>query len=404
MSDSHPTIVLPTSFRYDEVKHVPKDEAKAAPATPPAPLGILSHFQGEFVGRGFNLIFRPNSAPPGNTTFPTPLPPPPVPNPPNENVLELNLTTETLSFSNSLGNVPNRGLEEQHDIFLNGVPYVQAINDVTNPATGKADGPPTGIHFEPGLWMHVPATRNVPELAESLVRMASIPHGTTINAQALAPTASIKGPPDIRPVDITPFVIGQPANKIRFASQTAASTNTPRLPQDLSKFIAAGTITQAILDDPNTILRQAIAGQTIVETVVFTVATSPAVPEFGGGTDNIAFLEGNAAITKPNADAVSMTATFWIETVEHELRIPPFKVGSPPLIVKAPTPHPEQLAPTFQISPPHEIPEPRTITVRTTQIQYSQIVLLNFAGLIWPHVSVATLTPSTLQVVPPSAW
>jgi hypothetical protein len=255
-------------------------------------LGVLANFHGDFAGRGFNMIFRPNNGPPTSTTFLNPVAGPPIPNPPNENVLELNLTTETLSFSNALGNVPNRGLETQNDISLNGVPYVQAINDVTNPETGKADGPPTGIHFEPSLWMHIPQTKTTPVLAESLVRMASIPHGTTINAQGLAPTASIKGPPMIPPVEITPFVIGRPETLIRFASQTAASINTPRIPQDLSKFINAGTITQAILDDPNTILRQAIAGQNIVETFVFTVSTSPSWPEFGGGTTNISFLEG----------------------------------------------------------------------------------------------------------------
>lgn len=109
-------------------------------------------------------------------------------------------------------------------------------------------------------------------------------------------------------------------------------------------------------------------------------------------------------IAKPNADAASMTATFWIETVEHQLHIPIFKVGSAPLMIKAPSTHPDLPAPTFQVSPPHDIPSPITITVRTTQIQYSQLVLLNFAKLSWPHVSVATLTPSTHQVIPPSAW
>jgi hypothetical protein len=404
MSDSMPTIVLPTSFRFDEVRPLRPLEPKLVSPTPTPPLGVLSNFHGDFAGRGFNTIFRPNSGPPNGTTFTNPIPAPPIPTPPNENVLELNLTTETLSFSNALGNVPNRGLETQNDIFLNGVPYVQAINDVTNPATGKADGPPTGIHFEPGLWMHIPATETVPVIAESLARMASIPHGTTINAQGLAPVGSIKGPPTIPPVDITPFLIGPPGTKIRFASQTAASTNTPRIPQDLSKFIAAGTITQAILDDPNTILRQAIAGQNIVETFVFTVSTSPAAPEFGGGTDNIAFLEGDAAVTKPNAFAARMTATFWVETVEHQLHIPFFEAGSPPLTIKAPATRPDQLTPTFLVSPPHDIQAPITITVRTTQIQYSQLVMLNFAGLTWPHVSVATLTPSTHQVIPPSAW
>jgi len=397
---STPAISLPASFMIDEIKFgiTPK------PASPPPPLGVLANFAGSFAGTGFNTIFRPNSGPPTTTMFPNPVSPTP-PNPPSENVLELNLTTETLSFSSPLGNVPNRGLEAQNDIFLNGVPYVQAISDVTNTATGKADAAPTAIHFEPGLWMAVPATKTTPVIGNSLVRMASIPHGTTINAQCLAPSGSISGPPTIPSVDITPFVIGSnPHTLIRFASQTAASTNTPRLPQDLTTFIAAGTITQAILDDPNTLLRNANVGKTITNTIVFTVSTAPLAPEFGGGTDNIAFLEGNPASSAPNANAVQITATFWIETVEHKIVVPVFRPGQPPLKIPAPAAHDGDLVPVFIVDPPHEITVPRTITVTSTQIQYSQVVFLNFAGLTWPHVSVATLVPTTEQTVPPSAW
>lgn len=393
------TISLPAGFRFDQVMPI----LRAAPTAAP-PLGVLANFTGEFAGTGFNTIFRPNSAAPTTTIFPKSVNPAP-PTPPSENVLELNLTTETLSFSSPLGSVPNRGLEAQNDIFLNGVPYVQAINDVTNQETGKGDASPTGIHFEPGLWMAIPATKTIPVLAASLVRMASIPHGTTINAQCLAPTATINGPPTIPPVSITPFVIGSnPHNLIPFASQTADNNDTPRIPQDLTKFIAAGTITQAILTDPNTVLREAIAGQTITKTIVFTVSTAPLAPEFGGGTDNIAFLEGNPAATTPNANAVQMSATFWIETVQHKLVIPPFKPGDPPLKIPAPVNKPGQPTPVFHVVPPKEILAPITITVTSTQIQYSQVVELNFAGLTWPHVSVATLRPTTEQTVPPSAW
>jgi len=60
--------------------------------------------------------------------------------------------------------------------------------------------------------------------------------------------------------------------------------------------------------------------------------------------------------------------------------------------------------PTFSVIPPKEITEPITIKVTSTQIQYSQTVLLNFNGLTWPHVSVATLVPADAVVVPPSAW
>jgi len=370
---------------------------------PPVPLSLLTNFTGTFAGTGFNMIFRPNSGPLTGTTFPNPLSGPPPPTAPND--LELNLTTETLAFSAPLGSVPNRGLTNQGDIFLNGVPYVQSISDVTNPDTGKADGPPAGIHFEPGLWMHIPATTNDPVLGESLVRMGSIPHGTTINAQCLAPNTSIAGPPTIAAVDITPFVIGS-SKKIPFASQTAALTNTPRLPQDLTKFIAAGTITQDILTDPNIVLRNAIKGQTITKTTVFTVSTTPTLPESGGGTANIAFLLGapTGANSGPNASAVQMSATFWIEEVQNTVNVPVFKPGQAPLAIAADKHKLGAQVPKFLVDPPHEITMPKTITVTSTQIQYSQTVFLNFAGLTWPHVSCATLVPTEELPVPDSAW
>ena len=147
-------IALPSGFEIQSQDgRLESQTSRAQPltSTPPPPLGVLAEFTGTFSGTGFNLIFRPNSGPPNGTTFPNPVNPPP-PTAPSENVLELNLTTETLSFSKALGSVPNRGLGQQNDIFLNGVPYVQAISDVTNPSSGKADGKPSGIHFEPGLW------------------------------------------------------------------------------------------------------------------------------------------------------------------------------------------------------------------------------------------------------------
>ncbi|WP_233810268.1 heme-binding protein [Paraburkholderia sp. HP33-1] len=396
-----PLMSLPENFKINEVL----PEPVAGLPKPEPTLGIaLSHFTGTFAGTGFNTIFRPNSAAPTTTTFTNPVTPAP-PTPPSENVLELNLTQETLTFASSLGTVPNRGLEAQNDIVLNGVPYAQAINDVTNPATGRGDGKATAIHFEPGLWMRVPTTETTPKLGASLVRMGSIPHGTTINAQGLEPKAAANGPPTIPPVNITPFVINSsPPHFIPFISQTATNKNTPRIPQDLTTFIAAGTITQEILNDPNQVLRNAIAGQTITSTITFTVSTTPPPPEFGGGAGNIAFLEGDVNTTNPNADAVRMTATFWIETVEHKIVVPPFKPGEPALKIPATPAKPGLPAPVFDVLPPRELLEPTTITVTSTQIQYSQVVFLNFGGLTWPHVSVATLVPGHTQTVPHSAW
>ena len=390
--DTRARINLPADFLFGEVRAIPK--AAAAPPTPPPSLGPLAAFTGDWVGNGFNTIFRPD-----NTVTPTPLPKPVPPSPlPVDNILELNLTSEKLAFSKSLGAVPNRGTTPQGDVFLNGVPYLQTISDITVPSQK------TGIHVEPGLWMIVPDT-TVPREGPTLVRMASIPHGTTIEAQGIFVTAD--GPPAIDPVDITPFVTGSsPTKFVKFASQTAADQATFRIPQDLTGFIAAGSITQAMLDDPNSVLRSHIGKQMIVKTTALIINTLPPPPAglFGGGTDNIAFLLGQADASKPNAQALQMTAVFWIETVEEIILVPPFRVGEPPFTIKAKASVPGQRVAKFSVTPPYDLDRPREIKVTFTQIQYTQTVFLNFNGLTWPHVSVNTLVPADDIVVPPSVW
>ena len=377
-----PVFSLPTGFRFGEVSSATTFTSGAGQVPS---LGPLTAFTGTFHGSGFNTIFRPDLGSP--TTLPMPKT--------DDNLLELNLTRETLSFSPALGDVPNRG-EVQRDAHLNGVPYLQVIQDITDPSQ------PVGIHFEPGLWMCMPKTTdpNVPE--RTVFRMASIPHGTTIEAQGTFST--ISGPPVIGPRETTPFNIGHPPSKVPFPSQKASDKKTARIPQDLTSFIAAGTITQAMMDDPNTLLRNHIASQTITSTTVIQVATEPIAPLFGGGTDNIAFLLGDPASNNPNANAVKMDAVFWIETVEFSIDVPIFTPGQPPLIISAEAGSAGQPVPKFLVNPPIPITAPRTIQVAATQIQYSQLVLLNFNGLSWPHVSVATLVPAGPLPVPPSAW
>ena len=215
MTDIHlePAFSLPSGFRIREVSNLtaPRAVASSAPS-----LGPLVAFAGTFKGHGFNTIFRPDS-----TATPTTLP---VPVSGSDNVLELNLTLETLSFSPSLGSIPNRGSGTQDDIFLNGVPYLQTISDVTIPSQ------PVGIHFEPGIWLAVPVT-TTPAEGVTVARMASIPHGTTVEAQGTSST--IAGKPNIPAVDITPFVINSnPRHKITFPSQTATDDKTAADPAE----------------------------------------------------------------------------------------------------------------------------------------------------------------------------
>jgi hypothetical protein len=290
------------------------------------PLGFLADLPGTWHGKGFNQIWRPFNP---TTT--------------SDRFLELNLTHETLEFSSGIGSIPNRGLLQQ-DIELAGIHYLQQITDhLTN----------KGIHVEPGFWVTVPLTTNPTEPA-TVARMASIPHGTTVNAQGTALT--VAGGPIIDSVSIRPFPIGGPlpANTAvafpPFNEADLTVATTLRLPNPIPP-----SITQAMVNNPNSVLTTAIAGQTITQTTVLIISTTapavpppPTAPNVGGGTDNIAFLQGSPA--GPNAQAAQMTAFFWIEHV-------------------AATPH-----------------EPAFL-----QLQYTQTVLLNFNGLSWPHVSVATL-------------
>jgi hypothetical protein len=188
------------------------------------------------------------------------------------------------------------------------------------------------LHIEPGIWLNVPPT-TAPPAKDTVARLACIPHGDAVNAQGAS--LSINGPPTIRPANTVPFQIGAatpaPGAPNTFPEYTLATPNPFR-----TKPIPSA-ITQAIVDDPNTELRKSLTGLTVTHTDVLEISTAPT-----GGVENIPFVV-------QNANAAFVSAIFWIETVQ---------------------------------GPTHE---------PFVQLQYTQTVLLNFRGLSWPHVSVATL-------------
>jgi hypothetical protein len=367
MSNTEQQLFRPPGFEIDPIAGV-KPEERASLAQPG--LGALAAFTGIFTGNGFNTIFRPQSS----VTPSSPLPG-------GDNVLELNLTEETLSFSPPLGSVPNRGFGTQGDIIFNGVPYLQSVVDVTVPTT------PVGIHHEPGMWIVVPQT-SVPTVGPTVARMASVPHGVTILAEGTVQGPVTGSVPTIPPVSINPSA-GAP-----FASQTAGDATTARIPQDLTSFLNAGTITAAMLTDPNTFIRNHIQASKVIEFFQIDITTSTTEPITGGGVDMISFLLGDPNATpviNGNANVQGMTATFWIEKIQCDLEVPIFQLGDAALILSPPAGALGQPVPRFLIDPPIAIAAPRQISVWYHQIQYSQTVNLLFNGITWPHVSVATL-------------
>src|SRR5690348_17095187 len=101
MADTVPTeqaLEQTKGFRWGEVQ--PTQVLRLAAAAAQPSLGGIAGFVGTFRGNGLNTIFRPQDF---NVT-PTPLPNPATG--PNDNILEINLTEETLSFSKALGSIP----------------------------------------------------------------------------------------------------------------------------------------------------------------------------------------------------------------------------------------------------------------------------------------------------------
>jgi len=224
-----------------------------------------------------------------------------------------------LTFSPIGGNVPNRGSLTtfggkvgQPDIQLSGLTYFQRVADAdTNQA----------VHVETGMWINVPASTFPPATA-SIVRMGTIPHGNSMMASSSF-MLSVSGGPFIGESSSTP--VSEPFGP-NIGPGYLRAFNT-----------SSGDFSAELIQNPNSLLLDAIANQTIINTVVFGISTNN-----NGGILNIPFVFTNANTT-------SLDAIFWIETVEND-------DGS-----------------TFQ------------------QLQYTQTIIFNFLNINWPHITVSTL-------------
>jgi hypothetical protein len=271
-------------------------------------LGPLADLPGFWQGTGFSLIARPDFDPRNPDGF----------------FLQLNLLREIVEFSQIGSPVPNRG-SQQSDISLYGVTYVHRVTDA---ATGGA------LHIEPGIWMTIPPTTD-PDAKESLARLSTVPHGNSVCAVGFPQYEVPDGIPTIPPANTVPFAVGGEA--------PPPGTPNPYAAYDLS--VETGfrtsplpaTVTQAMVNDPNQMLRDALQGQTLNHITRLIVST-----ENAGGVSNIPFITANA-------DTRVLESVFAIERVQG--------------------------------------PDDTDVL----QLQYSQTALLNFGGKSWPHVTVGTL-------------
>lgn len=110
-------------------------------------------------------------------------------------------------------------------------------------------------------------------------------------------------------------------------------------------------VTQDMIKNPNGVLQktldQSLQGTTMRRRTFLHVSTTGQLIKGGGGTANTAFLASSHNPAGGNARAARVEATFWIETIAGT-------EGQPDI----------------------------------HQLQYTQLVMLDFNGIHWPHVTV----------------
>jgi hypothetical protein len=284
-----------------------------------AALGNLGELTGTWMGSGFSLVSLPD---PGK-------------DPPFR--LKLNATKEILTFTSVGAKIP-----DAPGIKFVGLHYFQQISDAPTSAA---------LHLEPGLWLPIPDTKNPPHEA-TVVRLSTIPHGTSLLAQGIAPStcekdslSDCKVEPQIGPANAIPFTL-DPDPKLGYRwDVTDPKYIEPFLSATLPPGIPAGASV-----NPNIILVRDMENLTFKKIITIKVSATPVADidkagladGTGSGLLNIPFLGANANPT-------SFASTFWIETVEDK---------------------------------------DKDVHV---QLQYSQTAILDFDGLKWPHITVGTL-------------
>ena len=183
--------------------------------------------------------------------------------------------------------------------------------------------------------------------------MASIPHGTVILAQGVAQVLQ-GGPQNIPNNNILPFFFGSPApanGHFDSVAQTFTELTCPSRPSSPPRGSRGDAEHR---QEPQQRAAEGTpflpSGHDHEEQDVPARGDHHSIIKAGGGTANTAFLTSSSNPPRGNAQATQMQATFWIETIAG--------TGG----------QPDKL-----------------------QLQYTQLVMLDFNGIHWPHVTVGTL-------------
>lgn len=278
-------------------------------------LGALQNLPGYWEGVGFSLIARPHFGPDA----------------PNGFFLQLNMLRESIEFTTIGSPVFNRG-SQQEDMAIYGVTYMHRVTDAS---TGGA------LHIEPGMWLNIPAT-TAPVAEASIARLGTIPHGNAFCTIGFAQDAEFDRIPGIPPANVIPFPIG--GTPPPPGSENPYSEYNLAIPTAMRSQPLPPEITQALINDPNQMLRDTLDTQVNHEGKVINWITRLITKT----ADSKSI--GNIPFITANADTLEFDSVFAIESITDSC-------GDESL-----------------------------------QLQYSQTSLINFRGMSYPHVAVGTLT------------
>ena len=292
--------------------------------------------QSPFDGRGWNLIALPFAEPNQFRNY----------------RLLMNQYNEVLNFAFVDDQVPNRGItrppqSQNADQKVAALDYTQMIKQIAADdiadSNGLAGGPELPIHHEPGFFLHM-KEQQIEGI--DIARLATIPHGNAANALGRS-VPEADGPPNIG--DLGGFPEGV-SDDIVQAVEDATSDRSYLFPYNrftanpFKGVVAGAGFPGFSPQNANNLLQIGLPGN-VVKTTTLPLDTEL----MEGGIVNIPFIERQA-------DAASMTSTFWIMELDEK-----DKNGDPRLI-----------------------------------LAYSQFIYLDFfprrdgkPGLIrWPHISI----------------
>jgi hypothetical protein len=258
-----------------------------------------------------------------------------VPGPSNKGgfILEVIPYEEKLTFTpvvvaGNRGPVVNNAQQEQH---LMGLMYEQTVTSVCNTPQCVSMGFGAGnvIHAETGLFLFLP--ENQFNSGFNIARLSTIPHGNSVLALGNAQDGTPTNNNFIKPVSISPKAVPGSSLPLGYDENQYPVQQFPNFNQS----------------NPNSFLTKTLGNQKIIAMTTILLSTN----NKDGGILNIPFI-------KQNVNATKMDSTFWIETIQN------------------PTPGKPDIM----------------------QLQYTQTINLVFpptgsnTPIIWPHVTVNTLT------------